>query len=279
MGRWIRRSMALALVAGLVWLGFWLFPLSFPEGETRLSVLSWNVHGFHGADTRDTRALILDGLATAGADVLVLQEFPVGRWGSLIQEELKALGYPHSAHFTYDHSVTNSYAMGLAIYSRHPITRWKESPLQPQSEGRLLALAEIEVEGRLLRVGGVHMPNSDIHLRGKRAMVASELFGENLRTIQAASLLEELRPYHDGPLVLAGDFNTFPMSSAWRMVRGQYRDAFPVSEWAQGTFSIRENLEVKIDHVFHSRKVRSLGARVMRLGGSDHLPVMAELQF
>jgi len=279
MGRWIRRILALALAAGLVWLGFWLFPLSFPDGDTRLSVLSWNVHGFHGADTRDTRTLILDGLGAAGADVLVLQEFPVGRWGTLIQERMRAMGYPHSAHFAYDHSVTNSYAMGLAIYSRHPIARSKETPLQPLSEGRLLALAEIEVDGRMLRVGGVHMPNSDIHLRGKRAMVMSELFGENLRTVQCASLLEELRPFRDGPLVLAGDFNTFPLSSAWRMMRGQYRDAFPVSEWTQGTFSIRENLDVKIDHVFHSRKVRSLGARVMRLGGSDHLPVMAELQF
>lgn len=278
-GRTIRRIILLGLTFALVWLLFWLFPWSHPEGQTHLRLLSWNVHGFHAMDGRNSLGMILDGLKSENADVLIFQEFPVASNGARIQRELKALGYPHEALFAYDHSVTDAYAMGLAIYSRHPILRYREVPLQPSSEGRILALADLDVEGRTLRVGGVHMPNSDIHLNGKRAMIFNELLGDNQRTLQCRSLLETCRPWRGQPMVLAGDFNTFPFSAAWRLMRGEYLDAFPVGEWRHGTFNIRENLDVKIDHIFHSKKVRSLSAHVLDLGGSDHRPVLAELQF
>ncbi len=279
LGRWIRRLVWLGLVGLLAWGVLWLFPWTHPAGETKFRLLSWNVHGFHNRFDGDSQQLILDGIASQDADVLVLQEFPVSRGGGRVREALRRAGYPHEALFAYDHSVTDAYAMGLAIYSRHRILRFREFPLQPQAEGRILALAELELEGRVLRVGGVHMPNSDIHLNGKRAMIRSELFGENLRTLQCESLLTALRPWQQEALVVAGDYNTFPLSAAWRIMRGEYLDAFSVGEWTSGTFSIRENLDVKIDHIFHSKKVRSLTAQVVNLAGSDHRPVLAELQF
>jgi endonuclease/exonuclease/phosphatase family metal-dependent hydrolase len=277
--RVVRRILWLGLALALAWLLLWLFPFTHPQGKTTFRLLSWNVHGFHDSQGGKSMNLILDGLSYQDADVLVFQEFPVSHGGSRTQDALKELGYPHAALFAYDHSVTDAYAMGLAIYSRHRILRFREVPLRPVSEGRILAIAELEIDGRMVRVGGVHMPNSDIHLNGKRAMVLNELTGENLRTLQVESLLETCEPWREDPLVLAGDFNTFPFSSAWRLMRSQYLDAFPIREWSRGTFNIRENLDVKIDHIFHSKKVRSLSAHVLNLSGSDHRPVVAELQF
>ncbi|MFA7330589.1 MAG: endonuclease/exonuclease/phosphatase family protein [Candidatus Delongbacteria bacterium] len=279
LGRWIRRLVWLGLAGLLAWGLLWLFPWTHPAGETTFRLLSWNVHGFHNQFDGDSRQLILEGIAGQDADVLVLQEFPVSRGGGRVREALRRAGYPHEALFAYDHSVTDAYAMGLAIYSRHRILRFREFPLLPLAEGRILALAELELEGRVLRVGGVHMPNSDIHLNGKRAMIMSELFGENLRTLQCESLIAALQPWRQEALVVAGDYNTFPLSSAWRIMRGEYLDAFSAKEWTTGTFNIRENLDVKIDHIFHSKKVRSLTAQVVNLAGSDHRPVLAELQF
>ena len=279
MRRLVKIILLLGLLGLLAWLALWLFPVTRPRGDTRVSLVSWNVHGLHAETGENTSSLVLESLKSIEADVMFFQEFPVARTGSRMREQLRALGYPYEELFVYDHAQTESYSMGMAIYSRHPIVSRAEFPLVPVLEGRLLATVEVEVEGRALRLGMVHFPNSDIHAYGKRAMLGSEMVGENQRTIQARALLEVLRPWRDGALVLAGDFNTFPLSSAWRLMRGEYLDAFPFTHWGDGTFRIRENLDVKIDHVFHTRRVRSLEAKVLPLAGSDHRPVYARLQF
>jgi endonuclease/exonuclease/phosphatase family metal-dependent hydrolase len=279
MRRWLKLLLILIPLAALAWLALWLFPLSHPRGDTTLTLLSWNVHGLQRDGGGSIEDLVILGVGGAGADILAFQEFPVARTGERVRRRLRALGYSHEALFVYDHSRTESSSQGMAVYSRFPIVSRAEVPLAPVMEGRLLGTVELEVEGRALRLGVVHFPNSDIHMVGKRASLAGELTGENERTVQARALLGVLRPWRDGALVLAGDFNTFPLSSAWRLLRGEYHDAFPVTRWHDGTFQIRPGLEVKIDHIFHTARVRGLEARVLPLAGSDHRPVFARLQF
>ncbi|MDP2359378.1 MAG: endonuclease/exonuclease/phosphatase family protein [bacterium] len=269
----------ITLLSLLGWGLLWLFPPTRPAGATEFTLVSWNVHGLNSESGENTTDLILDGLLALDADLVCLQEFPVARAGAPVRQRLRAMGYEHEALFSYDHSRTRSYGQGMALYSRHPIRGHGEWPLLPHGEGRILGLALVEVEGRPLHVGLVHMPNSDIHLNGKRAMMGSEMMGENLRTLQCEDLLARVDSLRSQALVLAGDFNTFPLSAAWRLLRGRYLDAFPFTRWSQGTFQVREGLDVKIDHIFHSRKVRSLEARVPQLAGSDHRPVFARLQF
>lgn len=279
MRRRLRKLVLLLVLGALAWLLLWLFPFTSPQGETQLSLLSWNLHGLHSEDGQSTEQLIMDGIEGVSPDVLCFQEFPVSRVGGLVRDQLRAMGYVHEALFTYNHSQTESYSMGMAIYSRHPIAGKVEHPLVPHGEGRLVGMVELDVQGRTLRVATVHMPNSDIHINGKRAMLSAELMGENLRTMQSLDLLERLSSVEDQALVVAGDFNTFPLSSAWRILHARYRDAFRPWDWGQGSFHISSELDVKIDHIFHSRRVRSLEARVLGLAGSDHRPVFARIQF
>lgn len=274
--KWLVRGGLLALLAAG---GLWLFPPTRPEGDTELSLMSWNLHGLHGEHGGSTMDLILEGIRAADADLLLLQEFPVGSSGGRTRAALRALGYPHEALFAYNHAQTSAHGMGLAIYARHPIRDRVEYPLMPNSEGRLVGTAVVEVAGRALRVGVVHLPNSDIHAYGKRAMAGTELVGENLRTIQCGDLVDRLEPWREEALVVAGDFNTIPLSAAWRIMRRHYLDAFSVLDWWDGTFAIRPGLDLKIDHIFHSRRVRCREARVLGLAGSDHRPVHARLQF
>jgi len=279
MRRAVRKILLLVLLAAVAWLLLWLFPFTWPKGDTSLSLISWNVHGLHTEDGQSTEQLILDGIRSLDPDVICLQEFPVSNIGDEVRQHLKEMGYGHEALFAYNHAQTESYSMGMAIYSRHPIRARVEHPLMPIGEGRLVGLAELDVAGRLLRVATVHMPNSDIHINGKRAMLSAELAGENLRTLQSQDLLDRLTPVEDEALIVAGDFNTFPLSSAWRILHGRYVDAFRPWDWGQGSFHISSELDVKIDHIFHSRRVRSMEARVMELAGSDHRPVFARLRF
>ncbi len=279
MRRPVRKLLLLLVLAALGWATLWLFPFTSPKGSSSFSLLSWNLHGLHTEEGQSTEMLILDGIRSVDPDILCFQEFPVSRRGEEVRFQLRAMGYTHEALFSYNHAQTEAYSMGMAIYSRFPIKGKQEHPLMPNGEGRLVGLVDVDVEGRSLQVATVHMPNSDIHLNGKRAMLSAELAGENLRTLQSQDLLDRLAPLKDGPLVVAGDFNTFPLSAAWRILHGTYHDAFRPWDWSQGTFHITSELDVKIDHIFHTSRVRSRDARVLGLAGSDHRPVLARLQF
>jgi len=264
--------LAMTLWAALIY----LVPLSDPSGNTELNVVSYNVHLFMNLQNRDTFEEILGGLSRAAPDLLLLQEFPAASSGMDPPRILrKRLELPYWRFFPYH----GSSVAGLAVFSRHPILADWEQALPPQSEGRSLGVVRVDVGGRPLNVAVLHLSNSDIRLHGARATMRGELFGENIRTVQTEAVLESLDSLSSEPLILGGDFNTFSFSKAWRRFRRSYNDAFPFWRMFDGTFRFRQEIQVKIDHIFLSRDVKALDAQVLPVQGSDHLPVYARVVF
>lgn len=273
--RWYKLLLFVLSVVLVAWLALWAFADGSPEGSTSLRLLSFNVHGMRQTAMADMQGVILDGIGHVDPDILVMQECPMRNRLWPIKARLHSQGLVYHHEFPY-HGDNLS---GLAIFSRFPILETQEYELQPLSEGRSVGVATLDVDGRNLRICAVHFANSDIHAAGKRASLLSELVGVNLRTLQAASLLPVIEPWLEEPLILAGDFNTFPMSATWRMIRAHLLDAFPPTRWFKGTFELRGGIDVKIDHVFHTGHLSSPEARVLDLSGSDHKPVLVELLF
>jgi vancomycin resistance protein VanJ len=92
----------------------------------------------------------------------------------------------------------------------------------------------------------------------------------------------------DGPLIVAGDFNTTDQSETYRLVNRYLHNAHWQAGWGFGfTFPAHAPYlkgipviipVIRIDHIFYSRHFFARHARTLsESGGSDHFPVVAEL--
>jgi len=80
------------------------------------------------------------------------------------------------------------------------------------------------------------------------------------------------------PTILAGDFNMTPESSIFRKYLLRYVDAFSEAGTGFGGTRPTKWHSVRIDHVLADRHWNVKCCCVCRDVGSDHLPVVAELQ-
>jgi endonuclease/exonuclease/phosphatase family metal-dependent hydrolase len=163
---------------------------------------------------------------------------------------------------------------GIAIFSKHPFTLVKSGFLTLAAprlfrEARGAIWVKLEFEGR----PPVHFINTHFGLGLKeRRLQAEELLGNKW----LAGIPE------NEPVILCGDFNSSPRSTACRLLRGHLRDAqesLP-GHTPRPTFSSVKPF-TRIDHVFVSRHFKIDRVEVpdtpAALLASDHLPLCVEL--
>lgn len=131
----------------------------------------------------------------------------------------------------------------------------------------------ISLPGGSALVGSLHMPKA----RFKGAV-------EQLEAFEMLAGVVDAEPR---PMILAGDFNTTPMTAPYRMLTTRLVDAFAVAGKGTGaTFPTpsRPLLGLAggflaIDHVFTSAVFEALEAKVLPdyAPGADHFPVRVEL--
>jgi endonuclease/exonuclease/phosphatase (EEP) superfamily protein YafD len=120
---------------------------------------------------------------------------------------------------------------------------------------------------------------------------AGKAFNAGLRWAEIDSVLQRAAA-DPRRVILAGDFNMNDLAADYRRITARYVDAYRTAGWGMGftfpdfraanasLFGVGLPLPplVRIDHVFHTRDIRALEARVWRTsGGSDHRPVFVRL--
>jgi endonuclease/exonuclease/phosphatase (EEP) superfamily protein YafD len=91
-----------------------------------------------------------------------------------------------------------------------------------------------------------------------------------------------------GPIIVAGDFNTTDQSDAYAILADHLTDAHYAAGWGMGhTFPAYAGSfrglpivprQMRLDMIFHSEEFVALSSRVScAYGESDHLPVLARL--
>jgi vancomycin resistance protein VanJ len=176
------------------------------------------------------------------------------------------------------------YAGDVYIASRWPFAERDSRPVGPQA---------LRYQGESRRAGHalVDAPFGRFHVLGTHfytAMHATTLWKERrnipayvkgtaeARGIQADQLLgwaEELQ----GPVVLAGDFNTPPVGRIYGRITRGYRDAFGTAGWGWGQTYPSKTPLLRIDYIFHTPDWSTVSCEVGWPVGSDHRPVFAEL--
>ena len=162
---------------------------------------------------------------------------------------------------------------GDAILRRYPIVVRHAVELPGPApwycrETRGITWAEAETP-----LGRVHIVNTHFGLgRSERTLQA--------RLLTSADWLGAVTP--DMPVIVLGDFNSVPWSSAYRVIARALRD---VRRMVASPFSIRTYPTkfplLAVDHIFITPALRALGMHVHRDAvarvASDHFPLVADL--
>lgn len=235
------------------------------DAVDRLRILHWNIHSWRDVGGGSNVRAIRDLVAETEPHVVSLVEVNEP-WG--MAESLPALadGLGYSWLFIPSFEFGDNApagGFGNALLSRQPILavqqwhlRWPTRPYDgtEPSEPRSVIVAKFGLARRALWIGGTHLPSRDAQERSN-----------------ALQRLVTLTGKLDEPWLVCGDFNT--PAATWTggtrsfMVR-------PASE--APTFPTKQPTQA-IDYCISSPDLR-VEAKVLSVGGSDHLPVMASVE-
>jgi len=228
----------------------------------RLRVMTYNMHSGRGTDDRYDLGRIADVIRSYDPDIVALQEVDCGRLrsGSIDQgAELGArLGY--EVHFA-PAIERGSERYGIATLTRLPTLDVRKIFLPNhthlRSEPRCALATHHRWDGGELEMINTHL---------------STLFRE--RPGQVAAIAAA---YQHEALVIAGDFNMTPFSSAYRLLRRGLRSATRLARTWPSYAPI-----APIDHILYRGRLELISGRAWTGGparkASDHLPVVAELE-
>jgi vancomycin resistance protein VanJ len=235
---------------------FFSTPNKCIAGLTPLKVMSYNVWR-----ENENMSTVANVIHKESPDILLLQEVKPVRFVKL----MGALNHLYSGselYFDYQHKMLQ------AVISKYPVIPVDAFPRKALAQKVLL-----ETPNGSITVFNIHP--------AKRA-------GWLRRHHQIQSLLIEDITVNDGPLIIGGDFDTTDQTQTYRLVNSYYNNAHWEAGYGFGfTYPAPKSIIkrgfpipplVRIDHIFYSHHFIPTSARTLKdSGGSDHLPVVAEL--
>jgi endonuclease/exonuclease/phosphatase family metal-dependent hydrolase len=246
-------------------------------GPGRIRIVTYNVHRCLGVDGRLAPGRVAEVIAETGSDVVALQELDVrrARSGGVDQAEAIALHLGMDNLHFHPALRMEEEEYGDAIITSLPLRLVRAGALpglahRPRIEPRGALWVEVEVAGRTVNVVNTHLGLRRQERRAQaRALLGPEWLGHLDR---------------QAPLILTGDFNSFPRGAVYRMITQRLRDAHRA-----GTRRLRPRRTYpsgfpvfRIDHIFvgEGMKVHAADTHrsVLSRAASDHLPLVADIE-
>lgn len=235
------------------------------SGGIPLRVMTTNV-----LFVNNNAAAVAEAILDYSPDIIAVQEFGSALAGPL-GERLRER-YPYQE--LYPEPSTH----GMGIFSRYPIRTASPPEMQPGS--CRCQQVTIDVDGRLVTVLSVHPGPPRVRLRRNLLPMGfnTDEQEETQRAILArAEAIQE-------PLLIIGDFNMSEGQSSYRRMADRYRDSYWEVGWGLGyTFPSVRLYRValvpllRIDYIFHDEAWAARSAWTVRVPGSDHLGVVADM--
>ncbi|MFP4114171.1 MAG: endonuclease/exonuclease/phosphatase family protein [Spirochaetales bacterium] len=210
-------------------------------------------------------------------DVFVLQEVRnEGRMVRLSRELTEASGRE------YDYAYTRSFGIGILAAGRVENPRTFVAPASRLDYGAFGATVTGEFGS--VDIVGVHL---DPVLKGRDdrgftaawgliVQLVAEVTMPTVRSRMAREIHDWIGERGSRPVVVAGDFNTVPQSSASRFMRRHYRDSLRgTDDYATGTYWKIHGPQPRVDYVYHTDGLVRTASDVIRVQAGDHYPVVA----
>jgi endonuclease/exonuclease/phosphatase family metal-dependent hydrolase len=240
----------------------------------RLRVATYNVHGCVGTDRRRSESRIAEVIASLDADIVGLQEVDLNRARSAGVDQAGLIAEQLGWHRVFQPAMQDGEEQyGNAILSRHPLRLHRTAALPGVGawycrETRVAVWAEVETAH-----GRVQFVNTHFGLGRAERFLQAQLL-TSAEWLGAAA--------RHAPLVLLGDFNSFPGSRTHRLLAGTLRDLrtlLPAGGKCR-TFPTRFP-SVAVDHILINESLEAQRLQVHRSSlarvASDHYPLVADL--
>ena len=232
-------------------------------------VMTYNIHHGEGLDGKVDLDRIAKVIMDANADAVALQEVDQNtkRTGGIdMAAELAKRTNMHVAFGANLDFQGGKY--GTAILSKHPIESYENHVLKQARDGepRGVLQAVLDVgQGRLL-FAGTHLD----HTRDQ---------GERL--FSQTQFDELFAKYEDLPIIFCGDFNDTPGSELHKRMSENWFDSWELVGQGPGLTMTSDKPTRRIDYVWVSDKknFKLRWTDVPKTDASDHLPVVAEMEF
>ena len=239
---------------------------STPKSQT-LRVMTYNIHVGVGMDKKLDLPRIASVIKQQHADLVGLQEVDRGVERTGRVDEIAELA--KLTHMDYAFAFNLKYQggqYGVAILSRYPIksTDHRLYKNTREAERRGLIRAEVDVGGRIMNFVTTHL----------------DYQYDDGRLFEAQQLLAALKDV-TGPLIVVGDFNDVPAGGAYKLMRGQFDDAWSDGQPADPGYSYPADKPAKrIDYILFRKgdRIRTKEVWIVNTLASDHVPVVADLE-
>jgi len=214
-----------------------------------INLLIWNTHKGQGAGWLEEFAAL-----SAGQDLIVLQE-------AYLMDELRdflltrALSWSLATTFTRYQIETGVMTASQVTPDSACVQRTME-PLLSLPKSTLISRFPIEGSSETLLVGNIHAINFSLGTAAFRSQLN-----------RLASILDE----HDGPIIVAGDFNNWNQSRS-NVIEHVLVETRSLREVAFDDKSPRTVFGRPIDHVYY-RGLIVLAGQVLETNTSDHDPI------
>lgn len=283
----IRHSKAMwipivAILPSLLFFGghFQLSGSSVPPGPDDVKIVSYNVGRFHFGNNADAcRDSIFTFLRRQDADIICLQEVSArGSFADLFSKNFKDYNLEYYSY------TGKSGSYGNVTLSRYPLKN--KGKIVFERSTNMAVYGDYDIGGRTVRVYNCHFQSYNISLasigRALRSNTSSAVketedkmkFSLTLRPKQVDAVIKDIRDCQLETFV-AGDFNDTPMSyTYWKLSRDR-RDSFKDAGKGFGaTYSMLGPL-LRIDYILSPESMRATSHKVVKIGYSDHYPVIA----
>lgn len=291
----IKRIVAVVLLVPMLLAAFWAALLLFSHGsptdenEHHLSVLTYNTHQM-GQYEKAYQNRVIRYLQRQDADVVCLQEVDVYKNEKYLTlpELRKALEkYPYTY---FDFKVYNKrHQYGLAVFSKYPLSN--KNTIRYSSRGNISDYCDVAVGKDTFRLFNNHLESNGLVVKDLPDSIEGAALKESvhrisdklesarkIRQVQAKAIRAEIErsPY---PVIVAGDFNTTPLSYTYLTIRGgTLRDSFLATSWGKwGATVVKRHIGARIDYILCDKELHPVATRIDHLNCSDHYPMTTVL--
>jgi endonuclease/exonuclease/phosphatase (EEP) superfamily protein YafD len=239
-------------------------PSTPPADRPTITAMSFNVL----TSNKDTGALV-EAIRAAQPDILGMQELTAGK-----RDALKAAFGQQLSYHTLDWPRSDG---NVGLMTRFPIEAAQPISL-PTGQPALHAI--LRVGERKLHVLVAHLSPNHLFNDPTIDLATATTNAYARRATEIARLTEEMRSL-DAPAILLCDCNLTDTSQAHATLQAFLTDSFGEAGWGLRLTNYASSISFlgqRIDYVWHSAGLLALTAEVGRAGGSDHLPVVAQLR-
>lgn len=306
---WLIRSPRYALLSAVtVLLGWGILTryVGFRESSTVMApksssnfirIMTFNVHNFKkfgDKNDRFTKEQILDIIQKEQPDIICFQEFFTRRKGDydflkLVKQILQTNEY------YFKPSIDNGYeAMGLAIFSKFPITNQGSIRFSEKMNWNEAVYADIRVANDTFRVYNVHFqsisfqPEDYRYLKKVTENISTDVrssrkIGTRLKRafIKRGRQVQILKSHADScatPYIIAGDFNDTPISYTVQTISRNMQNSFQKRGSGLGVTYNGEFPNFQIDYILASKPFTVKNYLIIDKKLSDHYPVRTDLE-